>query len=65
MLAEIRKRFLPDKVLAAADDKVSEVTSLTQGKTAIGGRPTVYICQNFACKSPITDLGSLKKELDS
>jgi uncharacterized protein YyaL (SSP411 family) len=65
VVAEVWKRFLPDKVLAAADEGVPEVSSLTQGKTAIGGKPTVYICQNFACKSPITDMGSLRKELDA
>jgi hypothetical protein len=65
MMAEVWRRFLPDKVLAAADDNVPEVASLTQGKTSIGGMPTVYICQNFACRSPITEIEALKKELDA
>jgi len=62
---EVWRRFLPDKVLASADGEVPELSYLTEGKTSIGGRPTVYICQNFACRSPITDLGLLRKELDA
>ena len=54
MLTEIWRRFLPDKVLAMPDENVPEIDSLTQGKTSLGGKPTVYICQNFACSSPIT-----------
>jgi uncharacterized protein YyaL (SSP411 family) len=65
MLTEIWRRFLPDKVLASAEGTVPELASLTEGKTAIGGKPTVYICQNFACRSPISDLGLLGKALES
>jgi uncharacterized protein len=36
---------------------------LIEGKVALDGKPTVYICENFACKSPATDLGSLQKQL--
>jgi uncharacterized protein YyaL (SSP411 family) len=65
MLLEIRKRFLPDKVLAAVDDSVPELSLLTQGKTGIGGNPTVFICRNFACRSPITQLQPLLDELNA
>jgi len=65
MLAEIWRRFLPDKVLASAEGNVPELASLIEGKAATGGKPTVYICQNFACMSPISDLGLLSKALES
>jgi uncharacterized protein YyaL (SSP411 family) len=65
MLLEIRKRYLPDKVLAVVDGSVPEISSLTQGKYSIGGSPTVFICQNFACQSPITQLQPLLVELDA
>jgi uncharacterized protein YyaL (SSP411 family) len=63
MVREIQRRFLPNKVLALADDGVSEISSLTEGKTKIDGEPAVYICENFACKSPVTQLEALKKQL--
>ncbi len=65
VLTEIWRRFLPDKVLATPDEGVPEIDSLTQGKTSTGGKPTVYICQNFACRSPVTELDILKKALDA
>jgi uncharacterized protein len=65
VLTEIWRRFLPDKVLAMPDEGVPEIDSLTQGKTSLDGKPTVYICQNFACRSPITQLDPLRKALDA
>jgi uncharacterized protein YyaL (SSP411 family) len=65
MVREIQRRFLPTKVVALADGGAPEIASLTEGKTEIDGGPAVYICENFACKSPITQLEALKKQLDS
>ena len=63
MVREIQRRFLPNKVVALAAGGVPEISSLTEGKTEIGGRPAVYICENFACKSPVTQLESLREQL--
>ncbi len=63
MVREIQRRFLPNKVVALAAADVPETSSLTEGKAEIGGRPAVYICENFACKSPVTQLESLKEQL--
>lgn len=65
VLTEIHRRFLPNMVVAIPDDSIDELQSLTQGKVSIGGKPTVYICQNFACQRPITELDSLKTALDT
>ncbi len=65
---EINRHFLPDKVLAftgsrAADEVGSGLVPLTEGKVAIQGNPTVYICENYTCKAPITELGDLRRVL--
>jgi len=36
---------------------------LTEGKASINGMPTVYVCENFACKAPVTDMAALKEQL--
>jgi uncharacterized protein len=33
------------------------------GKTALGGRPTAYVCQGSSCSLPITDPGQLARWL--
>ncbi len=44
--------FDPNAVVAfgPADD-----VPLLEGKTAIDGKPTVYVCERFACQAPVTD----------
>ena len=68
MVREVQTRYLPTKVLAiseAGDEGLPPIAKLTEGKTCIKGLPTAYVCENFACKAPITDLDSLKGQLDA
>ncbi|MEA1908295.1 MAG: thioredoxin domain-containing protein [Euryarchaeota archaeon] len=65
---EINRHFLPDKVIAftgsRADDEVgSGLVPLTKDKVAIQGKPTVYICENYTCRDPITELEDLRQVL--
>jgi hypothetical protein len=63
MIREIQKRFLPSKVLVLASERIPETQALREGKSEIDGRAAVYICENFACKSPITELSALREQL--
>jgi uncharacterized protein YyaL (SSP411 family) len=44
--------FEPNTVIAFGP---SEDVPLLQGKDRVGGRPAVYVCENFACQSPLTE----------
>ena len=66
-LDAVRRSFTPNKVVAAAAEsdlgKVEEVVPLLSGKTAMGGKPTGYVCENFHCKAPATDVEMFAKML--
>jgi uncharacterized protein YyaL (SSP411 family) len=68
IVQEIHSRFLPNKVLILATaerrQELSTLTPLIDGKNPIGGATAVYICEDFSCKRPTTDLEILKKQLD-
>jgi hypothetical protein len=56
ILADLRHRFVPNKVVAMrspdAKEKASALDPLFAGKTA-SILPTVFICENFTCGAPL------------
>ena len=63
MVREVQTRYLPTKVLAIADGDPA-TSRLTDGKASVKGMPTVYVCENFACKAPVTSVEALRRQLD-
>ena len=58
-ISELRKRFIPNRVLACrakpdATGQSPALAALFAGKSAAGPGPTVYICEQFACQAPIS-----------
>jgi uncharacterized protein YyaL (SSP411 family) len=67
-LTEINSHFMPNRILIViesdvAADELSDIIPLIKNRVAIQGNPTVYICENFACKTPVTDLEDLREAL--
>ncbi len=69
LLDLLRKTFIPSRVLAAHhEDELAEARRhipLLEGKRAIGGRSTVYVCRERVCKLPVSDPGALREVLDA
>ena len=71
VLHAIHSRFIPEKVVALLDVAAEETQEtevlipLLENKRQIDGETTVYVCENYACKAPTTDLGELESQLDS
>jgi hypothetical protein len=56
--------FQPSTVVAVGP---SDDVPLLAGKTLVDGQPAVYVCQNFACRMPVTDpsdLAALTSKVD-
>ncbi|MFZ5775875.1 MAG: thioredoxin domain-containing protein [Thermodesulfobacteriota bacterium] len=70
MLAMLRKRLLPGRVLLLADGGEGQAwlsrfhPELAEIQTAMG-KSTVYLCQGSACGLPITDLDELNRRLEA
>ncbi len=60
-LHTIRTSYAPHKVLLFKDTSVSEnrleqLANWTSTQNSINGKPTAYVCKNFACNQPTADI---------
>ncbi len=68
MLREVHQHFVPHKVLILADGGAgqkffSERVEFMKSVSMTENRPTAYVCENFVCQLPTTDVGQLAKLL--
>jgi uncharacterized protein YyaL (SSP411 family) len=53
LAAVVRSRHRPHLVLAGGPEG-SESPELLHGRPLLDGKPTAYVCENFACRVPVT-----------
>jgi uncharacterized protein len=66
LVEAVLRPFLPNKVvlLRRPDEEPPAVPSpLLAERSMIGGRATAYVCQNYACQLPVTDVAALREQL--
>ena len=63
LAAPVRERFLPHVVIAGGREG-TERPELMRERTAVEGVAAAYVCENFACKRPVTDAEQLAAALD-
>jgi uncharacterized protein len=54
--------FDPHVVVAVGP---AERVPLLEGKQLVDGRPAVYVCENFACRAPVTDVRDLQLKVSA
>ena len=69
MLRVVHRRFLPRAVLTVqpADNTAPAIEALIpfiKAQQPLQGKPTAYVCQNYVCNLPTTDVAKLPSLLD-
>ncbi len=66
LLHEVLARYLPNRSVAgrAPDDEVPAGIALLHARGQVDGRPTAYVCESYACRTPVTEPDSLAEQLD-
>jgi uncharacterized protein YyaL (SSP411 family) len=64
MVQAVQRRFLPETVTVFhpegdTDNEIEELAPFIKEQRSIDGMATAYVCQNYACQSPVTDLNKL------
>ncbi len=62
ILREIWKRFMPGKILlmhSSKDTSLEGIAKFVKDQKPIENRTTAYICENYACKTPTSDINRI------
>jgi hypothetical protein len=70
MLHAIHRRFLPGKILilhpeGEAGKAIEKIVPFIKHQNTINGKATAYVCENFTCKSPTTDVAKMISFIES
>ena len=57
----VRSRFRPHLVLAGGE---ADGVPLLEGREPVDGRAAAYVCENFACRRPVTEPAELEELLE-
>ncbi|RYD03317.1 hypothetical protein N752_21025 [Desulforamulus aquiferis] len=64
MLKGVQGKFLPNAVIMTRFSEDSQAHKLLPplvGKETVAGKPTAYVCKDFACQAPVTNLRRLEE----
>jgi uncharacterized protein YyaL (SSP411 family) len=68
MLRFIQSRYLPNTVLlfhqtGKAGEAIEKIAPFTKWQTAIDDKATAYVCRNYVCRQPVTEIALLEEIL--
>jgi uncharacterized protein YyaL (SSP411 family) len=69
MVKALRTSFLPNKVVLLNTDGrelpgIAKLAEFAKNQRSIDGRATAYVCRNYNCKLPTTDIDKMLELLD-
>jgi uncharacterized protein YyaL (SSP411 family) len=68
MMEALNKSFLPGKVVVfkpkdGSAKRIEDLVSFTAGLSAKAGKATAFVCRNYTCEIPMTDVGEMMRQL--
>ncbi len=67
MIKILNTRFLPNKVVVFRPDvdspEIAELAEYIDTQAAINGKATIYVCRNYACGLPTTNIDEMLKQM--
>jgi hypothetical protein len=67
MLRALREQFVPSKVVLFRPDgespDIARLAEFTRYQRSIDGKATAYVCHNYNCKFPTTDVDAMLRSL--
>ncbi len=65
LLAETWRRYLPNKVVAPSFEGETTAIPLLENRPPVNGLPTAYVCENYTCQQPVTNVSALRDQLNA
>ena len=71
LMSIVRQRYLPNTVVALVDPGSANAAAavkalpLLDSRPLVGGKAAVYVCENYACKMPVTSPDELTELLET
>jgi uncharacterized protein YyaL (SSP411 family) len=67
MIASLRKGFRPNQVVLLRTPEnaaaLARIAPFTETQTSLEGKATAYVCRDFACQAPTTEVGEFQRLL--
>jgi len=66
MVQRVHQQFLPEAIVVQyppgkAGEQVRRLIPLVRDKVSLEGKATAYVCENYACQSPTTEINELER----
>lgn len=70
LVREVFRRYMPNRVILYADggeqqERLARSLPIVKAMTMVDGKPTVYVCEDYVCQLPTSDVHQLSKLLDT
>lgn len=65
LLSETWRRYLPNKVVAPNFEGEPATMPLLKNRVMLNGLATAYVCENYTCQQPVTEVYALRGQLNA